>query len=712
LAQATLAQARVEPVSAIKQRMAKEPAAALAIFRSWDLNGDGAITRFELRTALGARGIREAIADEAFDAMDFKEDDGVDFEEFAAWLRNAPVWAFVTLDFVASTLDDGSACGVVFRGGAHVGPALAHGVPHPVLNIGGEGYMEVPCQEPFSDEFTAYCWVRRQRKSPTELDCVLLGDNGSQWFLLDSAGHIGVAQNVAKPVFSEIPVMADESWAFIAIEASAKQTVLYAATATLPAPDEVAAAPLSLAGSRLQFVGRTQSRLQISEVKVFSRKLSLDDLHSIFVGSASRHGIVPGKPQLPAVPACAVRGHVRCGDAALSGVCVQGEGAIRDAFTDHAGYFALELAEPDIFTGTLTFRKPGFAGCSMGCAAKRGADIGEVQIRRIDVRAQLNAHEGGRLTDSKTGSSATLPPDCLCHLDGRAFAGVVSLELAVIDAADPAALAAMPGDFTAEMADADGSPTILQSLGAMYVGMQDETGEELVCKPGEGLVLEMHTGPLNFNPINALAAPCVYAFNDATGKWVERPDATLEVNGQEPSDAAAEGEEEEPLIAWTKEKFEEAFKSGAQVTMKGVDRQGWWNCDAPYLACLLRGHFGNADTCAGGVVWSVGIDYQGRARSVVDADGSFGVMAQCRSQVMLEVGLVAGDALRAHRENLAEHQWLQGRRRLTEGERTRLQELTRQLSAVTPKARITLGPFSTSEPGETCDLGEVVHASM
>merc|ERR1711933_424380 len=89
-----------------------------------------------------------------------------------------------------------------------------------------------------------------------------------------------------------------------------------------------------------------------------------------------------------------------------------------------------------------------------------------------------------------SGSIVEVPPDAFAYPDGTRAEGPISVSLSVIDVTDPAALASMPGDFSA--VGADGAEVHLQSLGAAWVGASDEQGRELAVREGsEGVTLNL-----------------------------------------------------------------------------------------------------------------------------------------------------------------------------------------------------------------------------
>ena len=78
-------------------------------------------------------------------------------------------------------------------------------------------------------------------------------------------------------------------------------------------------------------------------------------------------------------------------------------------------------------------------------------------------------------------------------------------------------------------------------------------------------------------------------------------------------------------------------KQGVKLKMS-IKLGGWVNCDAAYLACLLRGTFGGWGARA--PAWrraravAVGVDYASRSFATVAADGSFAMMVLAFSRVL------------------------------------------------------------------------------
>jgi len=65
-------------------------AKVLAIFKSWDVNGDGTISHDELKAALLKIGMHEKQIHAAFEKADANKDGLVDYEEFIAWVYATP----------------------------------------------------------------------------------------------------------------------------------------------------------------------------------------------------------------------------------------------------------------------------------------------------------------------------------------------------------------------------------------------------------------------------------------------------------------------------------------------------------------------------------------------------------------------------------------------------------------------------------------------
>lgn len=298
--------------------------------------------------------------------------------------------------------------------------------------------------------------------------------------------------------------------------------------------------------------------------------------------------------------------------------------------------------------------------------------------------------DGGRVADLGSGASVTiLPGTSLVCADGSSYQGNVTVSLAVIDAKDPQALEAMPGDFSA--VDVSGAPVQLESFGALWVGLCGEKGETLQVSEAasQGLEMELFSEVrVRFERLGA--PPTMWEFDAGSGKWKQDATGVLEVDGVvlpqagvDPysvrptpdrgnvvtavANANAKGKAKAKLgkrdeahslnfydflegaPTWTPEAYKTFFGRPVpkrSFKMKDVRRGGYWNCDAAYITTFLCGRVLDAHGAPvlQANVWSVGKDYQGASpRSGVDVDGGFTVLSQCLSKVDVMV-LLPGDS--------------------------------------------------------------------
>lgn len=395
------------------------------------------------------------------------------------------------------------------------------------------------------------------------------------------------------------------------------------------------------------------------------------------------------------------------------------------AAVDKATFVAL-LLQPEVWPGVadriytslgktanlvLTFNKPGFAPCSLAHAELANV---EVQMRHLAVQGIVDTLQGGQVLDPASGASVTLPAGVhLLREDGSTYSGNALMSLAVIDAADPDAVDAMPGDYSA--VDIDGNAGLLETFGAMWIGLEAESGggklQLAQGSPGLSTVLPSAV-PVHLERLGK--PPSLWIFDEATGRWVEDATAELMVDGVPlPRPGEAPKQEAKPQqvprrpIGKARAKGKaggdeyhqmdfNAFSSSAMVLtpeqlaklftapsrkfqMTNVRPNSYWNCDAIYITVVLSGTLVDASghPIQEANVWSVGQDYAGASpRAGLGQDGGFGILAQGGCQICVSVFLPAGSSA-----------------------------ATAVTGSTSMPLKLSFGPFATGKPGGSTCLG-------
>lgn len=521
-------------------------------------------------------------------------------------------------------------------------------------------------------------------------DTVLLGHDNKHWLAVECGTRrlccVNGKTGESSVLDYEVP---HDSWVVVFLQPREGKTAVF--TIDDEGLLEVGAFSVSLMGSRLEKMGWAENEVQIAEVALWGRCTTWTEMAAV----------VPAPPRPPA-PTAVVPPKVR---SSFRGQVVDVAGravpevrvswGARGCSTDEDGCFSGSFSDAetevpeDCMSGgsaesagsssVLSFALEGFAPTTAHAQCTPGGPETSlrVTIRPISASAVVDVAAGGSVVDPGTGSSVTLPPNALCHLDGTPVEGPVTLSLSVIDVTDPAALASMPGDFSA--VSEDGSTVYLQSLGAVWVGASDESGRELaVRKDCGGVDVDIRSrATANAEKLGADAE--MWSFNEDSGKWELQQTAHLKVNGEVAPNSAAKalgsssagsappkkpgpGQRKQKVKRKTAreedvgppqlvdgcmspENFRQAVRQGGEKSLSTkVDKLGYINCDLAYhhpqRAVMLTGIAlnSNREPLCGVQLWSVGKDYCGRCPDVTDADGRFGKMiAQFDSQVDIEV---------------------------------------------------------------------------
>lgn len=396
------------------------------------------------------------------------------------------------------------------------------------------------------------------------------------------------------------------------------------------------------------------------------------------------------------------------------------------AAVDKATFVAL-LLQPEVWSGmadciykglgkianlVLTFNKSGFAPCSVALANAELANV-EVEMRHFAVQGLVDTLQGGEVLDPTSGASVTLPAGVhLLREDGSTYHGNALMSLAVIDATDPDAVDAMPGDYSA--VDFEGNAGLLETFGAMWIGLEAENGggKLQLAQGSPGLSTALPSAaPVHLERLGK--PPSLWIFDEATGRWLEDATADLMVDGVPlPRPGEAPKQEVEPQQVprpqpkargkrkGTTDEYHQmdfnAFSSSARVStpeqlarlftaprrtfqMNNVRPNSYWNCDAIYITVVLSGTLVDASghPIQEANVWSVGQDYAGASpRAGLGKDGGFGILAQGGCQICVNVFLPAGSAA-----------------------------ATAVTGSPSMPLKLSFGPFATGKPGEAACLG-------
>jgi hypothetical protein len=189
--------------------------------------------------------------------------------------------------------------------------------------------------------------------------------------------------------------------------------------------------------------------------------------------------------------------------------------------TDSTGKYFISVTS--VTTGyVLSLSKKGFAPSSEFHAA------GETNLQHV-LRSGFVATVDPTVDSTVVASSGvtvSLKANSLMTASGAAPTGMVQITVAAYDPLR------MPGDFTA--VNAAGEQVALESVGAVFIGADDSTGQ----------ALELRSGMTSdaFIPVPAAVRevpPCVldfscriamWKFDPSTGKWVEKTDMGIQLS--------------------------------------------------------------------------------------------------------------------------------------------------------------------------------------
>eukprot|EP00928_Gymnodinium_smaydae_P097681 TRINITY_DN8907_c1_g5_i1.p1 TRINITY_DN8907_c1_g5~~TRINITY_DN8907_c1_g5_i1.p1 ORF type:complete len:842 (+),score=156.39 TRINITY_DN8907_c1_g5_i1:35-2560(+) len=676
----------------------------LSAFKKWDKDGDGFINEDELRQVLLAVGGKADQTGDIIRVADKNKDGKLDYEEFLAWIFSGKDDASKVCKAATAIVwpKDASARLVPAVGGATQHPeTLRLDAPVPCQEVdvaywtaGGPGKVRVRVLEDggvlkLGSEYTVGIRFRVSRGSGSRYDTLLMGHDSLHWLAVEQAERrICCASGKTGETSSLDYIVPCDEWIVCFLQPKGAKTAVF--VGDTEGLLEVGCFDISLTGSKLDKLGWADNEVQIADVLLWNRCLSWSEM-----ASSAPRAPLPERPKDTSAlekPRPTFRGQV----VDLSG---QGLKDVKVSWgkdscsTDEDGYFAGSFSDaetdvPDddgrscsagsassVASTVLSFSCEHFAPATarLQCCTGGQETSLQVTLREVSASEIIDVSLGGSVVDEKTGSSLTVPPNALVYLDGSPVEGCVTVSLSVIDVTDPAALASMPGDFSA--VGEDGSSVFLQSLGAAWVGASDDNGVALTVREDcEGVTLDLKSSAIaDANKLGTDAE--LWTFNDSSGKWELQQQSLLKVNGETAPNSAARvslSAEEKPKKYYGKKrgpryKYEnedddvgstrmiegcmspDAFRAavntpGKKALTTDLKKLGYINCDLAYhhpqRAVMLTGKVtdGAGKALEGIQLWSVGRDYRGRCPDVAKEGGKFGAMiAQFDSEVDVEV---------------------------------------------------------------------------
>jgi uncharacterized protein YfaP (DUF2135 family) len=286
----------------------------------------------------------------------------------------------------------------------------------------------------------------------------------------------------------------------------------------------------------------------------------------------------------------------------LAGVRVTAAG--RNATTDAGGNFTLDgLALADRLP--VTFDAPTHGETTRIAAVTEGTNTISARMLPVGSSTTFDAAAGVTATVPASTAQVVLAGGSLQRADGTAASGTLTARLTPIAPAVDSTL--MPGDFTTLVG---GTPTAIESFGALVVSLNDAEGNALNLRPGSTATVRIALSSRNSNPP---ATVPLYYFDTATGRWVEEGVATLAGSG---SDRYYEGT---------------------------VTHFSTWNADQAYNTVQVLGCVADAtgQRVANATVSSDGVDYSGTSGATTDANGNFTLPIRRSSQATV-IGVAGG----------------------------------------------------------------------
>ena len=220
-----------------------------------------------------------------------------------------------------------------------------------------------------------------------------------------------------------------------------------------------------------------------------------------------------------------------------------------------------------------------------------------VRLLPTGVVKPVTIATGGIVTVPNSTARVDLPANGLVPKNGGAAAGTVNVAVTPIDPA------LMPGDFNGVLAGG-GSPTPIESFGAMLIDIRDNSGTRYTLAPGKTATIRIPLGTRSQSPPDTIP---LFFFDESTGLWNEEGTATRQGSG---SDRYYEGT---------------------------VTRLSYWNADRRSETVFISGcvRDTNGQPVANLYVETNGTNYSGKDIALTAADGTFRVGMQRNSKATL-----------------------------------------------------------------------------
>jgi hypothetical protein len=196
--------------------------------------------------------------------------------------------------------------------------------------------------------------------------------------------------------------------------------------------------------------------------------------------------------------------------------------------TNSDGAFQVTVPESERYV--LNVKKPGYALLSqIFYAGTTGLDL------RLDRshRETCNPTRGCSVGDKKRekGARVLIEANTLVDRKGKPATTPVAVDIYTYDLNQPNAI---PGDYSA--IDSEGGDVTMESYGAVAVDITDAANNRYTLAPGKTALISLAVDPAQL--AGAPATIPLWAYNEATGYWEEKAQATLNGNryeGQVPS---------------------------------------------------------------------------------------------------------------------------------------------------------------------------------
>lgn len=270
-------------------------------------------------------------------------------------------------------------------------------------------------------------------------------------------------------------------------------------------------------------------------------------------------------------------------------------------FSDAQGKFVL-LDIPEGEHIRIDFSKEGYAGNQKVIRVEKGKTTYIDTTLRMPLSMSFASTAGVTLTDSF--SSITIPENAIESPSG-AFVGNVMAEYRYFDPTNMNNLNAFPGEFAG--IQTDGTPTIFESYGFVYVSLSSAQDPQLKLQLAQGKKAAIRGYIPNSLQANAPDTMPMWFYDESKGQWYEEGFATRNGNYYETE----------------------------------VSHFSYWNFDDPIAVTdqsTLTGRVVYSDSKSAvpnAQVIATGINYSGYTKAYTDAQGRFSISVKASSSVNL-----------------------------------------------------------------------------